>query len=71
MSDLRKKFNQFAATQPQTLAMVWLAVTFVWVVVIFTTELPAWTIAIWIAATIGSIATLEKADKKLKGQAED
>jgi hypothetical protein len=48
--------------------MAWLAITFLWVIVIFTTDLLTWPIAIWIAATIGPIKALGEAHRKLTEQ---
>lgn len=46
------------------IATVWLAITFLWVVVIFVTDVPAWPITIWIAITIVPISALGKAQRK-------
>ena len=39
--------------------VVWLAVTFAWAVVIVVTDRPAWEPALWIAATLGPLASLD------------
>lgn len=40
------------------LAVTWLAVSALWLVVIVITDIPAWPLAIWIAATAGPLAVL-------------
>jgi hypothetical protein len=43
----------------RALPWLWLALSAIWLVVIFVTELPAWTLAIWIATTLGSVTVLQ------------
>jgi len=43
----------------RALPWLWLALSAPWLVVIFVTELPAWTLAIWIAITLGSVTMLQ------------
>ncbi len=37
---------------------LWLALSVIWLVVVFVTALPAWTLAIWVATTIGSVSII-------------
>lgn len=37
---------------------LWLALSAFWAVAIFVTDQPAWTLAIWIATTLGPLAAL-------------
>lgn len=43
----------------RALPWFWLALTVIWLVALFVTELPAWTLAIWIATTVGSVTMLQ------------
>lgn len=37
---------------------IWLALSAIWLVVIFVTDVPAWPLVIWIATTLGLLAAL-------------
>ena len=37
---------------------LWMVLNITWLAVLFVTDLPAWTLAIWIAATVGPIIAL-------------
>ena len=39
---------------------LWLALSAGWAVVLFVTDVPAWPLAIWVAATIGPITVLQR-----------
>lgn len=41
-----------------TVLFLWMALNIAWLAVIFVTDLPAWMLAIWIAATIGLLTAL-------------
>ena len=43
----------------RALPWLWLALSAIWLVVVFVTEVPAWTLAIWIATTLGSVTMLQ------------
>jgi hypothetical protein len=43
----------------RALPWLWLALSVIWAVVIFVTDLPALSLAVWIAATVGPIAALQ------------
>jgi len=68
MSHIRDELGQLAARRSNAIAMAWLAITFLWVIVIFATDLLAWPIVIWIATTIGPIKALGESHKKLTEQ---
>lgn len=38
----------------------WLTLSAAWLVVIVATDLPAWTLALWIAATVGPMTALDR-----------
>jgi hypothetical protein len=40
------------------LPWLWLAVSAAWAVVVFTTDQPAWPLALWIATTVGPLIAL-------------
>ena len=42
-----------------SVVFLWMVLNIMWLAVLFVTDLPAWTLAIWIAATVGPIAALE------------
>ena len=41
-----------------TVVFLWMVLNITWLAVLFVTDLPAWTLAIWIAATVGLITAL-------------
>ncbi len=43
----------------RTVLSLWMVVNIAWLAVLFVSDVPAWTLAIWIAATVGAIAALE------------
>jgi hypothetical protein len=43
----------------RALPWLWLALTAIWLAVVIVAELPAWTLAIWIATTVGSVTMLQ------------
>ncbi len=45
---------------PQAWALGWLGLSLAWLVVIIVTDVPAWTLAVWIAATLGPLAALQR-----------
>ncbi len=63
MSHTRYGLGQLAARRSNVIATAWLAITFLWVVVIFATDVLAWPIVIWIATTIGPIKALGAAHR--------
>ncbi len=65
MSHIRDELGHLAARRSNAIMMAWLAITFLWVIVIFATDLLAWPIVTWIATTIGPIKALGEAHKNL------
>lgn len=44
----------------RAIPFLWLAFSAGWLVVLFLTDIPAWTLAIWIATTLGPLAALQR-----------
>ena len=42
----------------RTVLSLWMVLNITWLAVLFVSDVPAWTLAIWIAGTIGPIAVL-------------
>ncbi len=42
----------------RTVLSLWMVLNITWLAVLFVSDVPAWTLAIWIAATLGPIAAL-------------
>ncbi len=42
----------------RTVLSLWMVLNITWLAVLFVSDVPAWTLAIWIAATVGAIAAL-------------
>ncbi len=42
----------------RSVAFLWMVLNIMWLAALFVTDLPAWTLAIWIAATVGPIIAL-------------
>ena len=41
-----------------TVVFLWMVLNITWLAALFVTDLPAWTLAIWIATTVGLIIAL-------------
>lgn len=54
----------------RVLPWLWLSLSTIWLVSVFVTELPAWTLAIWIATTLGSVTTLQARLKPAPGNSQ-
>ena len=42
----------------RTVLSLWMVLNITWLAVLFVSDVPAWTLAIWIAATLGPITAL-------------
>ena len=42
----------------RTVLSLWMVLNITWLAVLFVSDVPAWTLAIWIAATVGPITAL-------------
>ena len=42
----------------RTVLSLWMVLNITWLAVLFVSDVPAWTLAIWIAATVGPINAL-------------
>ena len=50
--------SKIGVRQRNAIALAWLTLNLLWLVLIILTDVPAWTLAVWIAATLGPSAFL-------------